>query len=113
MRDKKLTVVIPGKLPSSKELLGFKLYFPFLCLPQNHSKLTLFLFFAFLIVQLIFTASNPLKIPLTPLFSSNSPPYSSSCSRSLPQLTLSSFFSLHFFFRLSASFLLLLAILPF
>ncbi|RVW68857.1 transcription factor MYB29 [Vitis vinifera] len=28
MRDKKLTVVIRGKLPSSKELLGFKLYFP-------------------------------------------------------------------------------------
>lgn len=28
MRDKKLTLVIPGKLPSSKELFGFKLYFP-------------------------------------------------------------------------------------
>lgn len=28
MKDKKLTIVIPGKLPSSKELFGLKLYFP-------------------------------------------------------------------------------------
>ena len=28
MRDKKLRVGIPGKISSSKELLGFKLYFP-------------------------------------------------------------------------------------
>ena len=28
MRDKKLTVVIPGKLSSSKELIGFKFCSP-------------------------------------------------------------------------------------
>ena len=92
----KLTIVIPGKLPSSKELLGFKLYFPLLSLPQNHNKLTPFLSFVLLIVQLIFIASNPFKILLTPLLSSNSPPYSSFCSRSFPS-SLSPLFS-HFLY---------------
>ena len=63
---------------------------------QNHRKPTPFLSSAPLTVQLIFTASNPLKIQLTPLLSSKSPPYSSFWSRCLPQLTLSSFLPLHF-----------------
>ena len=67
-----------------------------LSLHQNRSKPTPFLSSAPLTVQLIFTASNPLKIQLTPLLSSKSPPYSSSCFRCLPQLTLSSLLSLHF-----------------
>ena len=64
-----------------------------LSLNQNRSKPTPFLSSAPLTVQLIFTASNPLKIQLTPLLSSKSPPYSSSCFRCL---TLSSLLSLHF-----------------
>ena len=68
-----------------------------LSLHQNHSKPTLFLSSAILIVQFTFTASNPLKIQLTPLLNSKSPPYSSSCSRCLPLLTLSSLLSFHFF----------------
>ena len=61
---------------------------------QNHNKPT---YFALLTVQLTFTTLNPLKIQLTPLLNSKSPPYSSSCSRWLPLLTLSSLLSFHFF----------------
>ena len=110
MRDKKLTVVIPGKLPSSKELLGFKLYFPFLCLPQNHSKLTSFfslpfsLFSSFSQPQilskshlLLCLAQTHLLIPLLALNlfpNSLSPPFSHFISSSVFQLVF-------FFFQLS------------
>ena len=77
------------------ELTGLQAaLFLLLSLHQNHNKPT---YFALLTIQLTFTTLNPLKIQLTPLLNSKSPPYSSSYSRCLPLLTLSSLLSFHFF----------------
>ena len=112
MRDKKLTIVIPRKLPSSKELLGFKLCFPSHGSTRSpHFMLALFLeWLSQLTLNLLFTlpppqSRSPIFLIVLPWFLNHSSQLSHAqlnifFSLSQPHFSLCSFlFALPHFFR--------------